>query len=213
MLYNQNTGAQVAEYLLEIKAVILRPEKPFTWASGWHSPIYCDNRLILSEPNVRTHIKNTWASALKALFPNANAVAGVATAGIAHAALVADQLKIPMAYIRSKPKEHGTEKLLEGKLLPEHKTVVIEDLVSTGKSSLVAAQSLISEGIQVEGLMSVFSYGFKEAEDAFANAGIPFYSLSDYDTLIGIAIAKGYVEQKDLDTLQEWRKNPAGWGR
>jgi orotate phosphoribosyltransferase len=213
MLYNKIKGRQIAEYLLEIKAVILRPSHPFKWASGWNSPIYCDNRLILSEPAVRTFIKTTWAAALKDLFPNANAVAGVATAGIAHAALIADELDIPMAYIRSKPKEHGTEKLLEGKLLPEHQTVVIEDLVSTGKSSLQAATSIVSEGIPVAGLMSVFSYGFQEAEEAFKKQHIPFYSLCDYETLIELAIAKNYVKQEELSTLQAWRQNPAGWGK
>ena len=213
MLYQKNIGRQVAEYLLEIKAVILRPDQPFKWASGWHSPIYCDNRLILSEPEVRTFIKTTWSEALTDLFPYANAVAGVATAGIAHAALIADELNLPMAYIRSKPKEHGTEKLLEGRLLPEHKTVVIEDLVSTGKSSLVAAQSIISEGIPVVGLMSVFSYGFSEAEEAFKSQNIPFYSLCDYETLIELALEKGYVEASELETLKKWRMNPSMWGR
>jgi orotate phosphoribosyltransferase len=211
MLYNKIKGRQIAQYLLEIKAVILRPEDPFKWASGWLSPIYCDNRLILSNPTVRSHIKSAWASALKELFPAANAVAGVATAGIAHAALIADELRIPMAYIRTKPKDHGTQKLLEGKLLPEHKTVVIEDLVSTGKSSLHAAQGLMGEGVPVVGLMSVFSYGFPEADEAFKDAKIPFYSLCDYDTLIELAIAKGYVKQGDLEALKAWRVNPAEW--
>ena len=213
MLYNKIKARQIAEFLLEIKAVILRPEQPFKWASGWLSPIYCDNRLILSEPPVRTFIKIAWASALKDLFPEANAVAGVATAGIAHAALIADELDMPMAYIRSKPKEHGTEKLLEGRLLPTHQTVVIEDLVSTGKSSLVAAQSIISEGIPVLGLMSIFSYGFAEAEKAFKDAEISFYSLCDYDTLIELAIAKGYVKHEDLEELKAWRQNPGEWRR
>jgi orotate phosphoribosyltransferase len=211
MLYNKVKGRQIAEYLLEIKAVILRPQQPFRWASGWLSPIYCDNRLILSEPAVRTFIKTNWAAALKDLFPAADAVAGVATAGIAHAALIADELNIPMAYIRSKPKEHGTEKLLEGKLLPEHQTVVIEDLVSTGKSSLQAAQSIISEGIPVIGLMSVFSYGFPEAEAAFKSAEIPFFCLCDYETLIDLAISKNYVQKSELYELQAWRENPSGW--
>lgn len=213
MLYQENSARQIADFLLEIKAVILRPEQPFKWASGWNSPIYCDNRLILSEPKVRNYIKSTWAKAIRELYPEANALAGVATAGIAHAALVADELGWPMAYVRPKPKEHGTGKLIEGKLTEDNRVVVIEDLVSTGKSSLQALESVRQEGVPVEGLMSVFSYGFPEADAAFKDSKVKYYTLCNYPILIEQAIKKGYVKEADLPLLSKWRENPAEWGK
>lgn len=186
---------------------------PFTWASGWKSPIYCDNRLILSELEARNFLKKNWAEAIKSTFPEANALAGVATAGIAHAALLADELQLPMAYVRSKPKEHGTGKNIEGKLAPESKTVVIEDLISTGKSSLQAVQSIRDEGIKVEGLFAIFTYDFPEAQKAFEAGQVPFYTLCSYPVLLERALEKNYINQQDIPLLQSWRENPSAWGK
>jgi orotate phosphoribosyltransferase len=211
MLYNTDVARQIADFLLEIKAVLLRPSEPFTWASGWRSPIYCDNRMILGYPHIRTFLKTKWAEAAKDLFPGAQAVAGVATAGIAHAALIADTLNLPMAYVRPKPKDHGTGKLIEGKLDKGQKAVVIEDLISTGKSSMQAVQALLDEGIVVEGIMGIFSYGFAEAEDLFKSKKFHLYTLCNYDILLEQAQKRGYVKKEQLPTLQEWRKNPGEW--
>ncbi|MGZ5282547.1 MAG: orotate phosphoribosyltransferase [Bacteroidia bacterium] len=213
MLYNERIARQIADFLLEIKAVLLAPKEPFTWASGWKSPIYCDNRLVLSELEARNFLKINWAEAIKATFPDANALAGVATAGIAHAALLADELQLPMAYVRSKPKEHGTGKNIEGKLAPDSKAVVIEDLISTGKSSLQAVQSLRDEGIKVEGLFAIFTYDFPEAQKAFTEANVSFYTLCSYPVLLERALEKNYIKQEDLPLLQSWRENPSAWGK
>ena len=213
MLYHPDVARQVADFLLEIKAVLLRPSEPFTWASGWRSPIYCDNRLILSRPDIWNKIIKEWSKALHKLFPDAQAIAGVATAGIPHAALIAHELSLPMAYVRPKPKEHGTGKMIEGKLDLDQKTVVIEDLISTGKSSMQAVQSLIQEGIEVQGIMGIFSYGFPEAEELFKSQNLPLYTLCNYEILLEQAQKKGYVTKEQLPTLQKWRKNPADWGK
>ena len=213
MLYNEEIARQVADFLLEIKAVLLKPNEPFTWASGWKSPIYCDNRLVLSELEARNYLKNNWAQAVKTLFNEANALAGVATAGIAHAALLADALQWPMAYVRSKPKEHGTGKNIEGRLPEGSRVVVIEDLISTGKSSLQAVESLRAENITVEGLFAIFTYDFPEAKKAFADADVPFYTLCSYPVLLERALAKNYIQEKDLPLLQQWREDPANWGK
>lgn len=211
MLYNPDVARQIADFLLEIKAVLLRPSEPFTWASGWRSPIYCDNRVILSYPHIRTFLRNKWADAIKDVFPDAQALAGVATAGIAHAALVADAMNLPMAYVRPKPKEHGTGKMIEGRLDATQKTVVIEDLISTGKSSMQAVQSLLDEGIIVEGIMGIFSYGFPQAEELFAAKKLRLYTLCNYEILLEQAQERGYVTQEQLPLLQEWRKDPGAW--
>jgi orotate phosphoribosyltransferase len=211
MLYNPDVARQIADFLLEIKAVLLRPSEPFTWASGWRSPIYCDNRVILSYPHIRTFLKTKWADAIKEVFPGAQALAGVATAGIAHAALIADEMNLPMAYVRPKPKEHGTGKSIEGRLETGQKTIVIEDLISTGKSSMQAVQSLLDEGIIVQGITGIFSYGFAEAEDLFSSKNLPLYTLCNYEILLEQAQKRGYVKAEQLPTLQEWRENPAKW--
>lgn len=191
--------------------MLLRPSEPFTWASGWRSPIYCDNRVILSYPHIRTFLKTKWADAIKEVFPGAQALAGVATAGIAHAALIADEMNLPMAYVRPKPKEHGTGKSIEGRLETGQKTIVIEDLISTGKSSMQAVQSLLDEGIIVQGITGIFSYGFAEAEDLFSSKNLPLYTLCNYEILLEQAQKRGYVKAEQLPTLQEWRENPAKW--
>ena len=201
----------VAEKLLQIDAVKLSIEKPFTWASGWKSPVYCDNRKLLSYPVVRDFVKSELSSIIFTDFPDADAIAGVATAGIAWGAMAADQLKLPFAYVRPKPKEHGLANQVEGKLDQGQKVVVVEDLVSTGKSSLDICIVLKNAGIEVIGLVSIFTYGFPEAIEAFKAAGIRLQALTNYEMLIKLAIEKGIVSEGRLNSLLNWRSDPAGW--
>ncbi len=210
---NSLSASKIAEYLLQIKAIKLSPEKPFQWASGWISPIYCDNRVSLSYPEIRNFIKNELASQIKTQFPQVELIAGVATAGIAQGALVADVLGLPFVYVRPEPKSHGRQNQIEGEFTPGAKTVVIEDLISTGKSSLKAVDALREAHAQVLGLASIFSYGFQVAEDNFKAANCPYFSLSDYNELIQQAVKSGYVNPNLLDSLHEWRKAPDSWGR
>lgn len=200
-----------AERLLQIKAVQLRPEAPFTWASGWKSPIYCDNRKILSFPFVRDYIKSELCNVVFEKFADAEVVAGVATAGIAWGAMVADQLKLPFVYVRPKPKEHGLGNQIEGELRPGQKVVVLEDLISTGKSSLQVVEVLRAQGVEVMGMVSIFNYGFTAALEAFEAAKVPFYSLTDYSALIGLAQQQGTVDPVHEDVLLKWRTDPANW--
>ncbi len=201
----------VAEKLLEVQAVKLDMSKPFTWASGWKSPIYCDNRRVLSYPYVRDFIKSELCSIIFEQFPEADALAGVATAGIAWGAMAADQLKLPFMYVRPKPKEHGMGNQIEGAYEAGQKILVIEDLVSTGKSSLQVCDVLKDAGMEIIGMVSIFTYGFPEASDAFNKAGIPLKSLTNYEVLVNRAIEKGLVEENQLKTLLNWRMNPSGW--
>lgn len=203
---------KVANILLETEAVKLSPEKPFTWSSGWKSPIYCDNRITLSDVAGRTFIKKALAAAIKKNFPEVDLVAGVATAGIAQGALVADFLKIPFAYVRPKPKEHGMGNQIEGKIVKGQKVVVLEDLISTGGSSLKAVEALRAEGIEVIGMISVFTYGFKIADENFENADVKLVVLSHYKFLIDEALKMNYIKESDIDSLKKWRRNPAQWG-
>jgi orotate phosphoribosyltransferase len=203
----------VAEKLLQVQAVKLSPDNPFTWASGWKSPIYCDNRKVLSFPYVRDFIKSEMCSVIFEKFPDAQLLAGVATAGIAWGAMAADQLKLPYIYVRPKPKEHGLGNQIEGYYEPGQNTVVIEDLISTGKSGLQVVDVLKSAGVNVTGMISIFNYGFDVADTAFANAGVSYHSLTNYATLIELAISKGIVSSNDLDLLMQWRKDPANWMR
>jgi len=203
----------VAEKLLQINAVKLNPQNPFTWASDWKSPIYCDNRKILSYPHVRDFIKSEMTNAVFTEFPDAEVIAGVATAGIPHGALVADLLSLPFIYVRSKPKEHGMGNQIEGVLQAGQKVVVIEDLISTGKSSMEAVQAIQASGGQVVGLSSVFTYGFPVAEQLFSEAGIKTLSLSNYNALLEIALQKQVISDADLSLLKQWRENPSTWGR
>ncbi len=212
MTTNQ-VAKQVANVLLEVGAVKLNPRVPFTWASGWLSPIYCDNRITLSSPSARTLIKNELANLIKLHFPNVEAIAGVATAGIPQGALVADLLELPFLYVRAKPKEHGMENLIEGKIIENQKVVVIEDLISTGGSSLKAVKALQDANIQVEGLVAIFNYGFEQAKQAFENVSVPFYSLSNYSALLVEAVYKDYISEEDMASLQEWRLQPDKWGK
>ncbi len=201
----------VAEKLLQINAIRLNPQQPFTWASGWKSPIYCDNRKTLSFPYTRDFVKSELCNTIFENFPDSDMLAGVATAGIAWGAMAADQLKLPYIYVRPKPKEHGLENQIEGYFEPGRKVVVIEDLISTGKSSLQVCGVLRSAGLEVIGLVSIFNYGFEMATKAFAEAGIPFKSLTNYDTLVPLAIEKGIVNPEQEKTLLNWRKSPADW--
>ncbi|MCW5908499.1 MAG: orotate phosphoribosyltransferase [Chitinophagales bacterium] len=202
---------EVAEYLLEIKAVVLNPSEPFTWASGLKSPIYCDNRKTLSYPKVRTFIKNSFADVVSEDFKGCHVIAGVATAGIPHGALVADVLNKPFIYVRDKPKGHGLTNQIEGKLDKGQKVVVIEDLISTGGSSLKAVEAIREAGGEVLGLGAIFTYGFEKSVTAFENAKCKFFTLSDYPTLLEVALKQDYIKAADKDTLTEWYKNPEGW--
>ena len=207
----KDIALKVASDLLNIKAIKLSIEEPFTWSSGWKSPIYCDNRLSLSYPEIRQNIKVALAQVAKNQYPEAEAIAGVATAGIPQGALVADELGVPFVYVRSKPKGHGMTNLIEGKITPGQKVVVVEDLVSTGGSSLKAAEALREAGFEVLGMMSIFTYGFPQADQNFKEAGLSLHSLSNYSTMLEIAIGQGYISEKDLESLEAWRKDPASW--
>lgn len=207
----EETAGPIAEMLLKIQAIKLNTQKPFTWSSGWKSPIYCDNRLSLSYPEVRAAIKNGLIAAIRENFFTAEAIAGVATAGIAHGALVADGLDLPFLYVRPKPKDHGMENLIEGRVVKDQKVVVVEDLVSTGGSSLKAVDALRASGFQVIGMVSVFNYGFDLAVRNFYEADLSLISLSDYGHLIAQAVAKNYVADAELISLKAWRVDPAHW--
>jgi orotate phosphoribosyltransferase len=201
----------VAEKLLQVNAVQLSPEKPFTWASGWKSPIYCDNRRVLSFPYVRDFIKSEMCNVIFEKFPEAEMLAGVATAGIAWGAMAADQLKLPYVYVRPKPKEHGMGNQIEGFYEKGQKVLVIEDLISTGKSSLQVVDVLKAAGIEVVGMVSIFTYGFPVATQAFEKASLPYQSLTDYSTLIQLAVEKGIVSSGLQEILLKWRDDPASW--
>lgn len=203
----------VAEKLLQVNAIKLNPAQPFTWASGWKSPIYCDNRKVLSFPYIREFVKSEMCNVVFEKFPEADMLAGVATAGIAWGAMAADQLKLPYIYVRPKPKEHGLGNQIEGFYEKGQKVVVIEDLISTGKSSLQVVEVLRKEGLLVEGMVSIFTYGFDVADKAFEDAGVPYQSLTNYATLIDAAMEKGLVTTEQEETLLNWRKNPSDWGR
>ncbi len=201
----------VAEKLLQVNAVKLNIANPYTWASGWKSPIYCDNRKVLSFPYVRDFIKSELCSVIFERFGNADFLAGVATAGIAWGAMAADQLKLPYMYVRPKPKEHGLGNQIEGSYTAGQKVLVIEDLISTGKSSLQVCDVLRNEGLEVVGMVSIFNYGFPQAHEAFASAGVPYVSLTNYEVLINLATQKGIVDANEVNSLLNWRNNPAEW--
>jgi orotate phosphoribosyltransferase len=203
----------VAGKLLQIQAIKLSVDKPFTWASGWKSPIYCDNRKALSFPHLREFLKSEMCNLIFTEFEAAEMLAGVATAGIAWGAMAADQLKLPFIYVRAKPKEHGMGNQIEGYYEPGKKIVVIEDLVSTGKSSLQVAAVLRQAGLDVIGMVSIFNYGFNQAKQAFESAGIPLRSLTDYPTLIGLALEKNMIPAGQQETLLKWREDPEAWDK
>jgi orotate phosphoribosyltransferase len=208
-----NQKKEMAAKLLKIKAIKLQPQEPFTWASGWKSPIYCDNRKVNSYPEVRTYVKLRLAQLVLKNFAEAEAVAGVATGAISQGALVADVLGLPFAYVRPKPKDHGMGNQIEGELAAGTKVVVVEDLISTGGSSLKAVEALRQAGVEVLGMVASHTYGFAVAEEAFKEAGVTLYTLTDYEHVISEAAETGYVSEADLELLREWRKNPAEWGK
>ena len=202
-----------AEKLLEVKAIKLQPTEPFTWASGWLSPFYCDNRKTLSYPSLRTFVKENLAKMIKENFPEATAVAGVATGAIAQGALVSDELDMPFCYVRSKAKDHGMGNLIEGTLPEGAKVVVVEDLISTGGSSLKAVEALRAAGFEILGMVASYTYGFPVAAEAFAAAGVTLTTLTNYEAVVEAALQSGYIEEKHVPTLIEWRKNPSEWGK
>jgi orotate phosphoribosyltransferase len=207
-----NFEKKTAEYLLQIKAIKLQPSNPFTWASGWKSPIYCDNRKTLSFPEIRSYIRDSFADLIKDIYPNAELIAGVATGAIAHGALVADKLGLPFIYVRSGAKEHGLGNQIEGYFTEGQKVVVIEDLISTGGSSLNAVQALRDSRCDVLGMVAIFSYEFKKASDAFAAGNCKLDTLSNYSVLVDTALKTGYIGQTEVETLKKWRLDPANWG-
>ncbi len=205
-------AAAIAEKLLQINAVKLNLESPYTWASGWKSPIYCDNRKALGYPYIRDFIKSELSAVIFEHFADAETIAGVASAGISWGAMAADQLKLPFMYVRPKPKEHGMGNQIEGMYEKGQRVVVLEDLISTGKSSLQVCEVLQKEGLIIEGMVSIFNYGFPQAEKAFADAGIKLISLSNYDALINHAKAIGTINEEQINSLLKWKENPAEWG-
>jgi orotate phosphoribosyltransferase len=208
----ENSAKKTAEYLLQIKAIKLHPSNPFTWASGWKSPIYCDNRKTLSFPEVRSYIRDSFASLVKELYPGADMIAGVATGAIAHGALAADKLGLPFIYVRSGAKEHGLGNQIEGYYEQGQKVVVIEDLISTGGSSLNAVKALREAGCVVLGMVAIFTYEFKKASDGFAAEKCKLNTLSNYSVLVDTAVNTGYISKEEVETLKKWRVDPSIWG-
>ncbi|SUJ28477.1 Orotate phosphoribosyltransferase [Sphingobacterium spiritivorum] len=202
---------KIAESLLQIKAIKLQPKSPFTWASGWRSPIYCDNRITLSYPAIRTYIRQKLAKLIQEEFGSVDMISGVATAGIPQGVLVAQDLGLPFTYVRSSAKDHGRQNLIEGEVVSGQRVVVVEDLVSTGKSSLQAVKALREAGCNVVGLVSIFSYGFDEAVQNFGEAKCAFFSLCDYNALIQVAADRNYIMEEDVDVLRQWRVSPSTW--
>lgn len=202
---------EFASKLLKVKAIKLQPESPFTWASGWKSPFYCDNRKTLSYPELRNYVKLELVHAVLEHFPEAEAVAGVATGAIAQGALVADELNLPFVYVRSKPKDHGLENLIEGELKPGMKVVVVEDLISTGGSSLKAVEAIRKNLCEVVGMVASYTYGFDIAKKAFEDAGVKLVTLTDYEHVVAEAMETGYIKPEQVELLHEWRKDPANW--
>jgi orotate phosphoribosyltransferase len=208
-----NTAQRIASHLLDVKAVSLRPDQPFTWASGILSPIYCDNRITLSYPAIRRDIAHELAKLIKTHYPNVEVIAGTATAGIPQACWVAEILDLPMVYIRTKAKDHGKENQIEGRISPNQKMVVIDDLISTGGSVLDACDAAKREGADVLGVVAIFTYQLPKGFANFTEKGIPLHTLSDYTTLIQVAQKQGYVKPEEIEVLMEWKKDPQNWKR
>ncbi len=202
---------KIAEYLLQIKAIKLQPDAPFTWASGWKSPIYCDNRKTLSYPQIRTFIRQQYSNTISETFGKPDVIAGVATGGIAQGALVAQDLGLPFVYVRSEAKKHGLTNMVEGVVEKNQTVVVIEDLISTGGSSIKAVEALREQGCNVKGMVAIFTYNFDEAAKNLKKANCITKTLCDYDTLVEVALSQNYIAKQDMDSLMEWRKNPSAW--
>lgn len=213
MIFNKETAQKTAELLLQIDAIKLNPKKPFTWASGWKSPIYCDNRITLSYPEIRKFLQREFAENIVAKYGKPDVIAGVATGAIGIGLLVAEALELPFVYVRPEPKKHGRQNQIEGHLETGKSVVVIEDLISTGKSSLQAVEALKENGANILGMAAIFTYGFQIADSNFKNAGIELATLSNYSSLLEKAVHQNYISNSDLDTLQEWRTNPSEWSQ
>ncbi|WP_293871425.1 orotate phosphoribosyltransferase [Flavobacterium sp.] len=211
MIFNKDTAEKTAELLLQINAIKLNPRNPFTWASGWNSPIYCDNRLILSFPAIRNFVREEFSKYIEKEFGKPDVIAGVATGAIGIGMLVAEYMGLPFVYVRPEPKKHGRQNQVEGFLQKGQNVVVVEDLISTGNSSLLAVEALKEAGAQVKGMVAIFTYGFAISEENFKKATIDLKTLSNYETLLHLALAKNYITEKELKTLQEWRESPSTW--
>jgi orotate phosphoribosyltransferase len=213
MIFNKDTAEKTAELLLQINAIKLNPRNPFTWASGWNSPIYCDNRITLSFPAVRNYIRDEFSKNIEKQFGRPDVIAGVATGAIGIGILVAESLGLPFVYVRPEPKKHGRLNQVEGYLQKGQNVIVLEDLISTGNSSLLAVEALKEAGANVKGMAAIFSYGFDIATDNFKNANVDLFTLSNYENLLPLAVAKRYITEEEEITLQEWRKSPSTWGK
>ena len=213
MIFNNNTAQQTAELLLQINAIKLNSKNPFTWASGWKSPIYCDNRIILSFPAVRNYIRDEFAKHIEEKFGKPDVIAGVATGAIGIGILVAEAMNLPFVYVRPEPKKHGRQNQVEGFLQKGQKVVVVEDLISTGGSSLLAVEALRNEGANIKGMAAIFTYGFQISEDRFKEANLEVFTLSNYENLLKKAIEKQYVSEKEMESLTEWAKSPSTWNQ
>ncbi|ESU25253.1 orotate phosphoribosyltransferase [Flavobacterium enshiense DK69] len=212
MIFNTDTAKKTAELLLQINAIKLNPKNPFTWASGWKSPIYCDNRITLSFPPIRNYIREEFAKNIEKQFGKPDVIAGVATGAIGIGMLVAEIMGLPFVYVRPEPKKHGRENQVEGFLQKGQSVLVVEDLISTGKSSLQAVEALKAAGANVKGMVAIFTYGFEIAEENFKKANVELFTLGNYDMLLKEAVAKQYITEDEYDTLKEWRKSPSTWG-
>lgn len=212
MIFNKDTAEKTAELLLQINAIKLNPKNPFTWASGWKSPIYCDNRMVLSFPPIRNYIREEFSKQIEKQFGKPDVIAGVATGAIGIGMLVAEYMGLPFVYVRPEPKKHGRQNQVEGFLQKGQNVVIVEDLISTGKSSLMAVDALREAGANIKGMVAIFTYGFSVAEENFKNAHVDLYTLSNYQNLLNLAVSKKYITEKELQTLKEWNSNPAEWG-
>ncbi len=213
MIFNNNTAQKTAELLLQINAIKLNPKNPFTWASGWQSPIYCDNRITLSFPAIRNFIRDEFAKNIEEKFGRPDVIAGVATGAIGIGILVAEKMGLPFVYVRPEPKKHGRQNQIEGFLDKGQNVVVIEDLISTGKSSLQAVEALVEAGANVKGMAAIFTYGFDIATENFKNQNVTLFTLSNYPTLLEQAVKSNYITESDLETVKEWSKAPDSWGK
>lgn len=211
MIFNKDTASKTAELLLQINAIKLNPKNPFTWASGWNSPIYCDNRLILSFPAIRNFVREEFSKYIDKEFGKPDVIAGVATGAIGIGMLVAEYMGLPFVYVRPEPKKHGRQNQVEGFLQKAQNIVVVEDLISTGNSSLLAVEALKEVGANVKGMVAIFTYGFAVAEENFKKANVDLKTLSNYETLLHLALAKNYINENELKTLQQWRESPSTW--
>lgn len=212
MIFNNNTAQQTAELLLQINAIKLNPKNPFTWASGWKSPIYCDNRITLSFPPIRNYLREEFSKHIEKQFGKPDVIAGVATGAIGIGVLVAEYLGLPFVYVRPEPKKHGRQNQIEGFLQKGQNVVVVEDLISTGNSSLLAVEALKEAGANIKGMVAIFTYGFDVSVENFKKANVELYTLSNYDNLLELAVAKNYITEEEQHTLQEWRVSPSTWG-